>query len=137
MKRLQGIFISIGISMFCSYFIFALSVYFHNEVVAGAEIIEEFLIALGLGVAIGLVNFIFSVERLSLSTQLIIHFTGVSICVLCAGYIGSWYEVSTVVTVVNIMLVIYVLVWLFFMYVVRSQVVTLNKMIRQKRRGMR
>ena len=137
MKRLQGIFISIGISMFCSYFIFALSVYFHNEVVAGAEIIEEFLIALGLGVAIGLVNFIFSVERLSLSTQLIIHFIGVAICVLCAGYIGSWYEVSTVVTVVSIMLVIYVLVWLFFMYVVRSQVVTLNKMIRQKRRGMR
>lgn len=138
MQFLRTIIISILISLSSSYIIMSLNIYFSsNGVMTGRDLIEEVMIAIVLGLTIGVISLIFEMERISFLVQLISHFSMITICVFIAGYIGNWYDIAKVSTVIIVfvsVIIIYGMTWWLFHVLLKKDVDEINKTI-QKRRG--
>lgn len=138
MRFLRILIISVLISLSSSYIIMSMSIFTSpDQVMNGRDLLEEVVIAIGLGIAISIVTLIFEVERIPFSGQLFVHFLGITACVFLAGYFGNWYDVSTPSTMMFVFLliiIIYGLVWWFLQIVMKRDVEELNEKIK-KRRG--
>ena len=124
-------------SLSCSYIIMSLMVFTSNEVMNGQELIEEVIIAIGLGAAISVISLIFEVERMPFLGQLLLHFLGIITCVFIAGYFGNWYDVSNLSTIMVVMIstiIIYGCTWWIMQNLIKKDVDELNIRIK-KRRG--
>lgn len=139
MHALRMMIIGLLISLSSSYVLMSLSVFSKPDaVMTGVELLEQVMIAAVLGVIIGLISLILETERLPFTILLIIHYIAITICVLIAGYIGHWYDISdlsTVTVVLLSMVIIYILTWCIIYVLLKLDVKEMNKSI-QKRRGM-
>lgn len=137
MKFLQIAIISILISLSSSYIIMSLSIFKSpGDVMTGANLIEEVIIAILLGIAIGCISLIFSTERISFSLQLTLHFIAITICVFTAGYFGDWYDLnvtSSIITIFIAIIIVYIVTWGILHILLKKDVHELNKTIRQRR----
>ncbi|MFJ7951392.1 DUF3021 domain-containing protein [Lysinibacillus sp. NPDC096418] len=138
MHALRMMIIGLLISLSSSYVLMSLSVFSKPDaVMTGVELLEQVMIAAVLGVIIGLISLILETERLPFTILLIIHYIAITICVLIAGYIGHWYDISdlsTVAVVLLSMVIIYILTWCIIYVLLKLDVKEMNKSI-QKRRG--
>lgn len=138
MRVLRILLISVLIALSSSYILMSLSIYTSPDaVMTGSDLMEEVFIAIGLGLAIGLLSFIFDVERIPFFVQLVLHFTAIMLLVFTAGYFGHWYDISNISTVMTVfvsILVIYGLTWLIIRILTKKDIDELNQKI-QKRRG--
>ncbi|MCH7323917.1 DUF3021 domain-containing protein [Solibacillus sp. MA9] len=137
MRFLRTLIISILISLSCSYIIMSSVVFTSNEVMNGQELLKEVIIAIGLGIAISIISQIFEVERIPFLGQLLLHILGILVCVFTAGYLGDWYDVSNVSTIIIVLVstfVIYCGTWWIMKNIMKKDVDELNKTIK-KRRG--
>lgn len=137
MKFLQIAIISILISLSSSYIIMSLSIFKSpGDVMTGANLIEEVIIAILLGIAIGCISLIFSTERISFSLQLTLHFIAITISVFTAGYFGDWYDLnvtSSIITIFIAIIIVYIVTWGILHILLKKDVHELNKTIRQRR----
>lgn len=137
MKFIKIMLLSVLISLSCSYIVMSTSVYRSGSVMTGSDLFEEIIIALCLGIAIGCVSPIFNVEKIPVIWQFVIHFVVIVCCVLTAGYVGNWYDVKNVSSIVYILIlfvVIYVGAWGVMKLMLKQDVTVLNEQL-QKRRG--
>lgn len=137
MKFIKIMLLSVLISLSCSYVLMSTSVYRSGSVMTGSDLFEEIIIAICLGVAIGCVSLIFNVERIPVIWQFVIHCVAIVSCVFTAGYVGNWYDVTDVSSIVYILVlfvVIYVGAWGVMQVMLKQDVTVLNEQL-QKRRG--
>ncbi|MBU5251881.1 DUF3021 domain-containing protein [Lysinibacillus capsici] len=133
MKYLRMMIIGLLISLSSSYVLVTLSVLSNNAVVSGTELLEQIVIAAILGIAIGLLSFIFDIEPLPFTVQLLLHFMAVTACVLTAGYFGNWFEHSGVTYVLISEVIIYAIVWCILYVLQLNDIEKINKEIQKRR----
>ena len=138
MQVLRMMIIGLLISLSSSYVVMSLSVFSKpNATMTGADLLEQVAIAAVMGIIIGLITLILESERLPFTILLIIHYIAITICVLTAGYIGEWYDISDISTVAGVLLsevIIYIITWCFIYVLLKRDIEEINKSI-QKRRG--
>ncbi len=138
-KILRFSVIGILISLSSSYTILTLNILaIPNASVTGKELLEQVIIAVLLGIMIGLISLIFEIESLNFSGQLFIHFIVVIICVLVAGYFGDWYDFakkSTVVSLFISILVIYIITWGIILLLQKRDIEEINRIIQNRRKN--
>ena len=93
MKIVKYFLISCSTSLSISYFIVSLNAYFKKEVFNGEELIEELVIAIMIGIAIGFASMILRQSAISYQLAIIIHFFIIVTIVFIASYFGSWLDV--------------------------------------------
>lgn len=132
--------IGLLISLSSSYTIMTFKVLaIPDATVTGRELLEQVIIAVILGIVIGLISLIFETERLSFTLQLFIHFTVVTICVLVAGYFGEWYDVTNIVTIISLfisIIVIYMISWGIILLLLKRDIEEMNHFIQKRRKGL-
>ena len=138
MQFIRTIIISILISLSCSYIIMSLNIYFSsNDVMTGKDLLEEVVIAIVLGLTIGVLSLIFEIERVPFLVLLISHFIVITICVFVAGYIGNWFDYakgSSFIIIFVLVVIMYGMTWWLFHVLLKKDVDEINKTI-QKRKG--
>ena len=138
MHILRMMIIGLLISLSSSYVVMSLSVFSEpNAVMTGADLLKQVAIAAVMGIIIGLITLILESERLPFTILLFIHFIAITICVLTAGYIGEWYDISDLSSVASVLLsmvIIYILTWCIIYVLLKLDIKEMNKSI-QKRRG--
>lgn len=136
MRFVRVLILSVLISLSCSYVVMSSMVLSAGSVMSGHDLLEEVGIAVLLGLAIGCASCIFYADRIAFGLQLFIHFIVISGLVYIAGYIGNWYDVhelSTVLFVFVVIVVIYVMSWCIIRTFIKNDVQRLNKAIQKKR----
>ncbi|MEG0260189.1 MAG: DUF3021 family protein [Lysinibacillus sp.] len=138
MHILRMMIIGLLISLSSSYVLMSLNVFSTpNAVMTGADLLKQVAIAAIMGIIIGLITLILESERLPFTILLIIHFMAIIVCVLIAGYIGEWYDISNLSTVSGVLfsvVIIYILTWCIIYVLLKRDIEDINKSI-QKRRG--
>ncbi|MGM7634420.1 DUF3021 domain-containing protein [Bacillus sp. Hm123] len=141
MKILRMMIIGLLISLSSSYTLVTISVLSTPGVVAtGPDLLKQLVLAAVLGIVIGLISLIFESERLSFPIQLIIHFIAITICVLTAGYVGDWYDVTQVSTIMSVLtseLIIYGLAWGILYVLTKRDIDILNESIQKRKEERR
>lgn len=138
MQFIRLLILSVMMSLSCSYVVMSMMVMSKGSMMSGQDLLEEVGIAVLLGLAIGCASFIFNAERLAFGLQLFIHFIVISILVFTAGYVGEWYDVrelSTVLSVFSVIIVIYIMSWILVRMFIKKDVQQVNRAIKQKREG--
>jgi len=135
MKYLRMMIIGLLISLSSSYVLVTLSVLSNNAVASGTELLEQIIIAAILGIAIGLVSFIFDIEPLPFMVQLLLHLIAVTICVLIAGYFGGWFKHAGVKYVLISEAIIYFIVWCI-LYILQLNDIEKNESRNSKEKGI-
>ncbi|WKT78392.1 DUF3021 domain-containing protein [Lysinibacillus fusiformis] len=133
MKYLRMMIIGLLISLSSSYFLVTLSVLSNNAVASGTELLEQIIIAAILGIAIGLVSFIFDIEPLPFMVQLLLHLIAVTICVLIAGYFGGWFKHAGVKYVLISEAIIYFIVWCILYILQLNDIEKMNQEIQKRK----
>lgn len=109
-----------------------------NETVSGKELFKEYIIAGILGIVIGWISLIFRTERFSFTAQLIIHFVFVSIGVLVAGYVGEWYDITNINTMLGLLvwvIFIYIVSWGLSLVLIKKDIKRLNRSIQNRKKN--
>lgn len=137
MQLLRLTIIGLLISLSCSYVLMTLSVLSTpNAVMTGPALLKQVVIAVILGIIIGMISLIFETERIPFTLQLMIHFIAVTICVLTLGYFGDWYDVTEMSTVMNILfsiVIIYGITWCILYVLMKRDIKVLNKKIQKRK----
>ncbi|WP_332647351.1 DUF3021 domain-containing protein [Lysinibacillus sp. 54212] len=110
-----------------------------NETVTGKELLKEYIIAGVLGIVIGWISLIFRSERLGFTAQLSIHFAFVTICVGVAGYIGEWYDITNINTMIGVLvwlIIIYTVSWGISLVLIKKDIKQLNRTIQNRRKSL-
>lgn len=140
MKILRMMITGMFFGLAASYGVLTMLAVFNKEIMySGADMIEEFVIAIVLGAVIGLGSLLFQIERLSFFTQLIIHFIYVTICVLIAGKIGSWYSGQSPLSIGGVLMsevIIYAFVWLILRIMMQRDIDEINREIKRGSGGV-
>lgn len=108
-----------------------------KPVMTGNELSKEYLIAGILGIVIGWISLIFKTERFSFTIQLIIHFVLVTICVLAAGYLGEWYDITNINSMLSLLvwvIIIYTISWLFSLLLIKKDINEMNQAIQKRKK---
>lgn len=99
------------------------------------ELFKQFVIAIILGPVIGLGSFIFYIERLTFSLQLLLHYLFVTVSVIVAGHFGGWYSENSFLSIGKLLFIqaiIYLIVWLILNVVVRREISQINEKIKRR-----
>lgn len=110
-----------------------------NSTIMGKDLFKEYIIAGILGIVIGWISLVFKTERFNFTTQLIIHFVFVTMCVLIAGYIGEWYEIANINTMIGLLvwiIIIYAISWGISLVLVKKDIKELNRTIQNRRKNL-
>ncbi|OZI13318.1 hypothetical protein CEW92_02005 [Bacillaceae bacterium SAS-127] len=141
MKILRMMIIGLLISLSSSYTLVTVSVLSTPDVVAtGPDLLKQLVLAAVLGIVIGLLTLIFESEHLAFPIQLILHFIAITICVLTAGYVGDWYDVTQVSTIMSVLtseLIIYGLTWGILHVLTKRDIDMLNEKIQKRKEEKR
>lgn len=137
MKYIRMVIVGIFFGLVSSYGILTMIAVFNKEIVySGAEMLEEFIIAIVLGAVIGLGSLLFQLEHIPFFAQLILHFIFVTTCVLIAGGIGGWYDIQSPFTIGSMLLIevfIYAGVWFILSIMTQRDVNEINRKIKMNR----
>lgn len=136
MKVLRMMIIAMFFSLASSYSTITIIALFNKSITfSGSDLLEEFVIALVLGWVIGLISSIFLLERIPIYIKLFIHFLLVTVCVMIAGKIGSWYKGfdSTLWILFLSEIVIYIIIWIILYIMIQRDVDEINKKINKMR----
>ena len=133
MKIIRMMVIGLLISLSSSYVLVTLSVLSNNAVMSGEELLEQIIIASILGIVIGLLSFIYDIERLPFMIQLILHLAAVTLCVIVAGYFGRWFEHSGITYVLIAEAIIYCIVWCIIYVLQLIDIAEINHAIQKRK----
>ncbi|KOS62052.1 DUF3021 domain-containing protein [Lysinibacillus agricola] len=133
MKMLRLMIIGLLMSLSSSYVLVTISLISNNAVGSGAELLEQIIIAIILGIVIGPLSFIYDIERLQFITQLILHFIAVTLCVMVAGYFGRWFEHSGITYVLISEVIIYFIVWCIIYVLQLIDIAEINHAIQKRK----
>ncbi|WP_100401794.1 DUF3021 domain-containing protein [Bacillus sp. FJAT-42315] len=141
MKILRMMIIGLLISLSSSYTLMTISVLsIPDAVMTGPDLLKQLVLAAVLGIVIGLLSLIFESESLSFPIQLIIHFIALTVCILTAGYVGDWYDVTQVSTIMFVLiseLIIYGLTWGILHVLTKRDIDMLNEKIQKRKEERR
>ncbi|PAQ13545.1 hypothetical protein CD798_14120 [Bacillaceae bacterium SAOS 7] len=141
MKILRMMIIGLLISLSSSYTLMTISVLSTPDaVMTGPNLLKQLVLAAVLGIVIGLLSLIFESESLSFPIQLIIHFIALTVCILTAGYVGDWYDITQVSTIMFVLvseLIIYGLTWGILYVLTKRDIDMLNEKIQKRKEERR
>ncbi|MEK3765510.1 MULTISPECIES: DUF3021 domain-containing protein [unclassified Solibacillus] len=134
---MKNFLISCFVSVFMSYFIIALITYNDTSITwSGAELLNQFLLALSLGVIIGCANSLFLIKHWPYIAVLTLHY-GIVLCsVFTVGLFGNWFsfdEPSTFILLFIQSTVIYIIVWCFIFFSIKRDIKRMNDVLKQNR----
>ena len=136
MKILRSVIIGLLIGLSSSYTLVTFNVLATpNATMTGKELLEQMIIAAILGIVIGLISLIYHVERLSFISQLFIHLAVVTTSVLVAGYFGEWYDVTSLITIISLLIsiiVIYIISWGITLLLQKRDIEEINRFIQNR-----
>ena len=128
---------SCAISVFISYFTIAL-ISFRNPTAmfAGEELLEEFILALLLGIMIACANKIFNINHWPYIAVLSVHFIIVMSSAFIIGFFGNWYSIEQPTTILSLLIratIIYLIVWLFILITQKKDIQQMNEILQESR----
>lgn len=134
---MKNFLISCFVSVFMSYFIIALITYNDTTITwSGAELLNQFLLALALGVIIGCANSIFLIKHWPYVPVLALHYLIVLCSVFIVGLFGKWFsldEPSTFFLLFIQSTSIYIIVWCFIFFTIKRDIKRMNDVLKQNR----
>ena len=128
--------LGILISLSTSYIILTLSLLSDNAEISSEELMQQLIIALAMGIVIGLATTIYFLDKFSLTIATIIHFSIVTVVVLVAGTVGqwfSWHQPSSIIGVLIIEVIAYIVIWIVIHILTKQEVEQLNQLIQERR----
>ncbi|AWE07142.1 hypothetical protein DCE79_06860 [Lysinibacillus sp. 2017] len=134
---MRNFLISCFVSVFTSYFTIALISFREPTALwAGDELIEEFLLALALGLMIGCANNIFKLNQWPYIAVLAVHYIIVVSSAFTIGIFGSWFSMEQPMTIVALFIritIIYIIVWLFILMTQKKDIKRMNEILQESR----
>jgi hypothetical protein len=134
---MKNFLISCGASVFTSYFTIALISYKEPTALwAGDELIEEFLLALVLGIMIGCANRIFKINHWPYIAVLAVHYMIVVTSAFTIGTFGNWFSVEQPMTILSLFIrvnIVYMIVWLFILIMQKKDIQRMNEILHESR----
>lgn len=138
MRWFVYMFISCLISLSTSYIMVTISLVNQPDVLfSGNDLLEEVIIAIAMGILIGAGSRLFEIERIPFAILLAIHFCYVFIVVLVAGYVGDWYQLANLSTVLPIFLsffITYIIIWGVFIFFRKREVKEINTFLQREKK---
>ncbi|MEK4229784.1 DUF3021 family protein [Solibacillus sp. FSL H8-0538] len=134
LKWVQSALIGLLLGLSCTYIIMSLNVYHEVErVVDGKFLLQQAVLGAGLGIAIGLVSRIFSLEK-PILVLLIIHYAAVNSLVFLFGMFGNWFEqnLASIFELIFTTLITYVIVWAILLVLVQRDVSEINSLLKER-----
>lgn len=136
MKYLQGILRSVMISLSISYLSIMLIGINSTGLWSGKELQLQFMLALILGIIIGFLNLLFSIESWSYRRILLIHFSLILLTIFVIGAIGKWYDPTSFSSYIQLtiyFIIIYLIITLYFHFAQKNELRVINKYIMESR----
>ena len=136
MIYIRSCLLGILISLSTSYIILTLSLLADNADISSEELMQQLLIAIVMGIVIGLATTIYFLDKFSLTIATIIHFTIVTVVVLVAGTVGQWFdwnEPSSIIGVFISEVIAYITIWIVIHILMKQEVEKLNELIKERR----
>lgn len=136
MKYLQSILRSVTISLSLSYLSIMLIGLNSTESWSGKGLQLQFILALVLGIVIGILNLLFSIESWSYRRILGIHFSLILLTIFVIGAIGKWYDPTSLSSYVQLTIsffIIYLIITLYFHFTEKNELNEINKYIMESR----
>ena len=136
MIYIRSCLLGILISLSTSYIILTLSLLSDHVDISSRELMQQLLIAIVMGIVIGLATTIYFLDKFSLTIATIIHFSIVTVVVLVAGTVGQWFEwnePSSIVGVFIIEVIAYIVICIVINILIKQEVEQLNQLIRERR----
>lgn len=137
MKWIQSILLYITVTISVTYIMLTISSLRVPTVVwTGKELFEELVIAIILGIVIGIATRILEIEQISHRLLVFIHFMIVTAGVFIAGAIGNWYDfknITSVLLVFVVILIVYVIIWGVVSTLERREIERVNQLLKGKR----
>ena len=134
---MKDILISCFVSVFTSYFTIAfISFRDPTALWASTELIEEFLLALLLGIMIGCANRIFKINHWPYIAVLAVHYIIVVSSAFTIGIFGSWFSLEQPMTILSLFIrvtIIYLIVWFFILMTQKKDIQQMNEILQENR----
>ena len=137
MTYLRSCLLGVLISLSTSYIILTLSVFTENRSISGDELLHQLLIAIVMGIVIGLATTIYVVDKLPFTIATIIHFTVVTFVVMSAGIVGQWFDFNEPSSIIKVFInevIAYLIIWVVIYILMKQEVAQLNQLIQERRR---
>ena len=105
MIYIRSCLLGILISLSTSYIILTLSLLSDNADISSKELMQQLVIALAMGIVIGLATTIYFLDKFSLTIATIIHFSIVTVVVLVAGTVGQWFDWNQPSSIIGVFII--------------------------------
>ncbi|WP_431027209.1 DUF3021 domain-containing protein [Lysinibacillus sp. LZ02] len=138
MTYLRSCLLGVLISLSTSYIILTLSIFTENRSISGDELLHQLLIAIVMGIIIGLATTIYVSDKLSFTVATIIHFTIVTLVVMSAGIVGQWFDLNEPSSIMKVFInevIAYLIIWGIIYILMKREVEQLNTLIQERRRA--
>ena len=136
MIYIRSCLLGILISLSTSYIILTLSLLSDHADISSKELMQQLVIAIVMGIVIGLATTIYFLDKFSLTIATIIHFSIVTVVVLVAGTVGqwfSWHQPSSIIGVFISEVIAYIIIWIVIHILTKQEVEQLNQLIQERR----
>lgn len=136
MIYIRSCLLGILISLSTSYIILTLSLLADHAAISSEELMQQLVIAIVMGIVIGLATTIYHLDKFSLIVATIIHFSIVTVVVLVAGTVGlwfDWHQLSSIIGVFISEVIAYIIIWIVIYILMKQEVEQLNRLIRERR----
>ena len=136
MIYIRSCLLGILISLSTSYIILTLSLLSDHDDISSKDLMQQLLIAIVMGIVIGLATTIYFLDKFSLTIATIIHFSIVTVVVLVAGTISQWFdwnEPSSIIGVFIIEVIAYIIICIVINILMKQEVEQLNQLIQERR----
>ena len=136
MIYIRSCLLGVLISLSTSYIILTLSLLSDNANISSEELMQQLIIALAMGIVIGLATTIYQLDKFSLTITTIIHFSIVTVVVLVAGTVGQWFDWNQPSSIIGIFIsevIAYIVIWIVIHILTKQEVEQLNQLIQERR----
>lgn len=137
LKWIQSGLLGFLIGLSTSYIILTIDLIAEgNSSITGQELLTQVIIASVMGIIIGFLSRIFALENISLLLATIIHFLGVTLIVIVAGYFGSWFTLSHLESLGGVIIseiIAYIIIWGVTYILIKDELKQLNRLIQERR----
>ena len=136
MIYIRSCLLGILISLSTSYIILTLSLLSDHADISSKDLMQQLVIAIVMGIVIGLATTIYHLDKFSLTVATIIHFSIVTVVVLVAGTVGQWFDWNQPSSIIGVFIsevIAYIIIWIVIHILTKQEVEQLNQLIQERR----
>ena len=136
MIYIRSCLLGILISLSTSYIILTLSLLSDHADISSEDLMQQLVIAIVMGIVIGLATTIYYLDKFSLIVATIIHFSIVTLVVFLAGTVGQWFDWNQPSSIIGVFIsevIAYIIIWIVIHILMKHEVEQLNQLIQERR----